>query len=44
MQIKRKIGNIWEHKVGINANIANLMCLWKTRIIVTDLLKLDTKV
>ena len=24
--------NIWEHKVGINAIIANFVCTWKSRI------------
>ena len=28
----KKTSNIWECKVGINANIANFMCLWKCRI------------
>ena len=32
MQIKKKIASVWEHKVGNNANIANLVCLWKTRM------------
>ena len=33
LQIKKKTANIWEYKVGNNANIANLVCLWKTRMI-----------
>ena len=27
-----KTANLWEHKVGNNANIANLVYLWKTRV------------
>ena len=28
----KETANIWEYKVGINATIANLLCLWKCRI------------
>ena len=28
----KKTANIWEYKVGINAIIANFVCMWKTRI------------
>ena len=30
LQIEKETVNIWEYKVGNNANIANFMCLWKT--------------
>ena len=33
LQIKMETANIWEYKVGNNVNIANFMCLWKTRMI-----------
>ena len=32
LQIKKKSANIWQHEVGNNANIANFVWLWKTRI------------
>ena len=32
MQIKKSIANIYEYKVDNNANIANLVYSWKTRI------------
>ena len=36
LQIKKGTGNLCEHKVGNNANIANFVCLWKTRMPVKD--------
>ena len=30
--IKKEIANIWEYKVGNNANIANFVRLWKPRM------------
>ena len=30
-QINKKTVNIWEYKVGNNANIANSVWLWKTQ-------------
>ena len=32
LQIKKKTLNRREYKVGNNANIANIVCLWKTRL------------
>ena len=32
---ENKDKNIWEYKVGNNGNIANFVCLWKTRIALT---------
>ena len=32
VQIINKTANIWEYKVGINAIIANFVCLWKCRL------------
>ena len=32
LQIKKEIANIWEYKVGNNANIANFVHLRKTRM------------
>ena len=32
VQIKKKTAYIWEYKVDNNANIANFVCLWKTRM------------
>ena len=32
MQIKNETTNMWEYKVDINAHIANIMRLWKTRL------------
>ena len=32
IQIMKKTANIWEHKVGINAIIANFVFLWKCRM------------
>ena len=31
MQIMKEAANIREYKVGINAIIANFVCLWKCR-------------
>ena len=31
-QIKKKTANLWECKVGNNANIANFVWLWKKRL------------
>ena len=28
----KKTANAWEYKVGINAIIANFVCMWKSRI------------
>ena len=33
LQIKKETANIWEYKVGNNANIANFVRLWKTRLV-----------
>ena len=30
---KKEIVNVWEHKIGNNANIGNFVHLWKTRIV-----------
>ena len=32
LQMKKEIVNIWEYKVDNNANIANFVSLWKTRL------------
>ena len=32
LQIKKETANIWEYKVGNNANIANFVYLWKTQV------------
>ena len=32
LQIKKETANVWEYKVGSNANIANCVRLWKTRL------------
>ena len=32
VQIIRETENIWEYKVGINAIIANCVCLWKCQL------------
>ena len=29
VQIKKEVTNIWEYKIGSNANIANFVCLWE---------------
>ena len=31
-QLKKKIANTWEYKVGINANITSFVRLWKPRM------------
>ena len=35
LQIKKKNANIWEHKIGIDANIANFVLIAKTRLCVS---------
>ena len=32
MQLKMETENMWEHKVGNNANTANFVWVWKTRM------------
>ena len=31
-KLKKETVNMWEYKVGNNANIANFVCLWETRL------------
>ena len=32
LQIKKETTNVWEYKVGNNANIASFVLLWKIRL------------
>ena len=36
VQIMKETANIWEYKAGIDANIANSVCLWKCRMILSE--------
>ena len=35
----KKIATMWEYKCGINAIIANFVCMWKSQIVTCRLVK-----
>ena len=38
LQIKKETANIYQYKVGNNANIGNFMRLWETRLFIYNIL------